>query len=932
MDHARQIYQLPSSVCGCEDCAVLLTDRKKPDWQFLFKELADIPGAYDERQDYDFSAVDENEWRGVTVPSSLVTQGFNIENNTEYYYRRRVKAPAEFGGKRVLLHFESVYSNARVWIGSSFVGSHIGGFTPWDLDITDFIGGEFTLIIGVTDLEGDKASPWGPQGKYLSSAAWVSYYAHYNAGGILRDITMFCLPKTAILQTHIDTFLCAEGAKADVSVRLSGGCEGATLAAEILDGECVKAGGEFAVDGEKAEFTLTVEGAKLWDAEHPNLHTLRLTLLDPVRTPLQENRVRFGFREITYGGRGGTDKNKLYVNGREVKLRGVCRHDVSRLGGRSVPKEELYREIKTYKEHNINHIRTSHYPVSDYTLSLCDEFGIYVEQENAACFKGDNGYGVYCEPEDFLRAFAETVESSRNHPSVIIWSIANESGFEKSTGFRDCYNYIKATDLTRPAIFSYPFTVKSKPLPYDIFSKHYEQVGADLGREDMPILHDEFAHVPCYNTDELITDNSTRVFWGESIKKGWDNIFNTPGALGCDIWGAIDDVFFLPDKSMEKHQSHLAGECAGYGEWGCVLDAYKRLKPEAYLTKKAYSPVKINKLSIAGDLIRLGVQNRFDHTDMNEVTLEITNAGGDILYSGAVKESIAPHASGEIVISPVPSGENLKLSFIFGGTEVESRLLNPKRKELKATPAEFSYELEDNGIVIRSSGQKLAFVGGMSLYCGDKKENMKTAKLKKTGDGSYKADFGRRKALCLTVAESGGKLRFDIKPKPFSALSLTEKIMLSVDLAEQAESVGWQRDSLYDLYPDGHIARGEGTAQRHGKYHRYEETDLGNIPWEQSTAEYSYFRKNSGNNETASNDFKTARLNIKNYCVALHSGAKLLIETDSSRIGAYADPFDNKLKITKGSYTPCMAWGNYIGEKQRLGVNNDFSFELTVIK
>lgn len=115
MDHARQIYQLPSSVCVCEDCAVLLTDREKPDWQFLFKELADIPGAYDERQDYDFSAVNENEWRSVTVPSSLVTQGFNIENNTEYYYRRRVKAPAEFGGKRVLLHFESVYSNARVW-------------------------------------------------------------------------------------------------------------------------------------------------------------------------------------------------------------------------------------------------------------------------------------------------------------------------------------------------------------------------------------------------------------------------------------------------------------------------------------------------------------------------------------------------------------------------------------------------------------------------------------------------------------------------------------------------------------------------------------------------------------------------------------------------------------------------------------------------
>ena len=102
-------------------------------------------------------------------------------------------------------------------------------------------------------------------------------------------------------------------------------------------------------------------------------------------------------------------------------------------------KEELRHEILSYKKNNINHLRTSHYPASEELLALCDEYGIYVELENSACFKGANNYEIYNEPQEFIQTFAEMIEYSRNHSSVIIWSLANESDFEKPYGFRQEY-------------------------------------------------------------------------------------------------------------------------------------------------------------------------------------------------------------------------------------------------------------------------------------------------------------------------------------------------------------------------------------------------------------------------------------------------------------------------------------------------------------
>lgn len=922
---------IPQKVGKVKNCTRLLTDRCEKCWRFLFEEIKEIPDAFTVNQDYDFSVIDDGKWQSVVVPSSLVMQGFDIQNNTEYYYKRTVSIPNDYKNNRVYLRFEGVYSNARVWVNNKFCASHIGGFTAWDVDITQFADcDKITLIVGVADMEEKRISPWNTDGKYQSNSAWASYYAHHNIGGIIRDITMFCLPKPTILQTHIDTFVSDSTSTAEINMTLSEETAGLVLKADIVRENEIKASKAMCVNSQNISFTLDVLSANLWDAEHPNLYTLETSLYDENENLLQRNAIKFGFREITYGGKNGTEKNKIYVNGREIKLRGVCRHDVSRLYGRSITKEDIYNEIKTYKEHNINHIRTSHYPASDYMLEVCDELGMYVEQENAACFKGANGFDIYNPPEDFLNSFKEMVEYSRNHPSVIIWSIANESGFEKSSGFRDCYNYIKKSDITRPTIFSYPDTVKNKPLPYDIYSKHYAKVTSKLGKSDVSILHDEFAHVPCYNIDDLSYDNSSRVFWGESIRRGWDNIFNTSGALGCDIWASIDDVFYLPEKSMEKHQKHLKGECAGYGEWGCIFDAFKRLKPESYLTKKAFSPVKINNTDIYGDEIRFNIQNRFDHTNLNEIYVSVKDEDSNVLYSSKIKENVEPHTNGVVSLSPLICTNNMTVEFLSDDIVVESAVLNKTNMQISISSHPVNIEYAENFIRISTSEDIDAVINGMHLYTGLEKFELSHCALTKVNNHTYAADFGFGRVFLLTVYKEGDQLNIRVEPKnKLCSLYAIGEIGVDIELVGDVHSVTWVRDALYSNYPENHIARDCGTAFKQGGVHYYNDTDMSNITWEQDMSTFAYYERDSKYNHLASNDFRTKRLKINSYLVNMADERKILVKTDCTDMNAYVNPFNSKLQISKGDYKRSILWGNYWGKRFNLNSKNTFAFSVS---
>lgn len=985
---------IPYQIEGAQDTAVLLTDRDRADWSFLFEKIGEIPSPYDKDQDFDFNTVEQGKWQPVVVPGSLTMQGFPIQNNTEYYYKRRIAIPDNFHNKRMYLRFEGVYSNARVWVNNRLLKTHIGGFTVWDCDITSFAGEqEITVVIGVTDVEGSDKGIWNADGRKISNSAWGSYYAHHNIGGILRDITLFSLPETYIARSHINTCVDRSSSSGTISAAfevhaLEGNIE---VAVQLCDADkTIASDGPYIVDASysvqgsfdnsklvmapdhrwqvqnklsyendrkystqfinqfedmpnghscyAASLTLNAPAIRLWDAEHPNLYTLRLSLICNGEV-VEEISHQLGFREITYGGKNGTDKNKVYINGNEIKLRGVCRHDVSHLYGRSLTREDIDHEIRSYKRNNINHVRTSHYPVSGYFLEVCDKLGIYVEQENAACFKGANNFGIYNAPQDFVNTFAEMIENDRNHPSVIIWSLANESGFEKTFAFRTEYRYVKEVDVTRPVIFSYPHTVHSKPLPYDILSHHYKKVTSALGHKEFPMLHDEFAHVACYNTENLRLDNSCRAFWGESIKKGWDSIFTTDGALGCAIWGGVDDVFYLPEGTEEKHQNHGKGKCAGYGEWGCVLDAYKREKPEAYLTKKAFTPILLDtEKSSFGEALSLHLTNRFDHAVLTEVRMVCTGEDGTVFYDDSLKEAIQPHESGVVKIAGA-KGEQVRLRFYFAGDLIDEYRL--EKSQPQHAPANEGEPLGINAVfdpkenIIRLAHNHVTVAEGPYFNVPTKKAVTTRLKhVRQKGDQiSATVCCGLFKKYKLTVQPSGGNILFDIKSTLTSWF--TAGTVVQFRLAEQSESVSWSKKSLYTAYPDTHIDRCSGTAVA-------KRADCGNAPdpygvkpawgWEADQTNYFISEAQSETNSIVTNDFKTRRNHIYHYTVKMQSGRKLRVDAASEELNAYVSCKRDKaptLELSQGQYYPDLKWGNYFGKKSGFGQKKPIRFLLS---
>ena len=224
----------------------------------------------------------------MIVPGELEMQGFELKNNTEYYYRTTVHIPKDFAGCRCMLRFDGVYSNARVWVNNRYVRSHQGGFTTWYCDITEYAvpGGEVRLVVGIADLEGDEPGLYnGNRRRPLRDPSFASNYAHHNIGGILRDVSLMALPETYLARLHTDVAFDESFRDADLQIGVQVNSEehDVTVKYTLLDAEgkeCL--GKELLLSGDdcrKAEVTvLEVSGPRHWDAEHPYLYTLRIEL------------------------------------------------------------------------------------------------------------------------------------------------------------------------------------------------------------------------------------------------------------------------------------------------------------------------------------------------------------------------------------------------------------------------------------------------------------------------------------------------------------------------------------------------------------------------------------------------------------------------------------------------------------------------------
>lgn len=843
-------YPVLQELAGVETPAVLLSGT----WQFRYSP--------------------DSKWDKIQVPGEPAMQGYAIEHDKPFTYRKSFTVPADYAGKHTILRFDGVYSHARLFVNGTFVREHHGGFTRWETDVTPFVrpGKKNEIRLEVTDR--------------LDDISYASGYAHHPIGGILRDVTLFALPETCLYdfyaETHLDAAYEDAVLKIGYSSPVAGGAEVAYTLTDPSGRRYPLAQSRFPLEEGGNMNELPVKNPLKWDAEHPNLYTLTITLSKDGKEIGRFDR-RIGFRDVKI------EKDRMLVNGMPVKLRGACRHDIHPTLGRTTTAELDSLDVILFKRSNMNFVRTSHYPPTERFLEYCDRYGIYVESETAVCFVDTYRQKNYApgKTQDsaeftprYLSQCREMVKSFRSHPSILFWSIGNESVY--GTNFQQCWDWVKATDKTRPVIFSYPGSVGEKKPVYDILSMHYQDVNGNLNQwnrstrgfqgEGIPALFDEWAHPACYTYATLQEDPNIREFWGHSIEKMWSGLFEAPGGLGGAIWGYVDETFMLPEPKVGtafwKEFARTAkpedyqGKCVGYGEWG-IVDVWRREKPEFWATKKAYSPVRLMTTEVAsflsGQRLLLPLYNRFDHTDLDEIKIRYT-------YKGVEKElpapSIAPHQKGLLVIPAeaweegellsicfyTATGELLDAEQVSLGSDYHVRLADSEASPvngvlqveetagmmtIKGDGFEIPFSKETGLISNATSKGQVIIEKGPFLHLDINLNHLTGAEVRKsarkflTSDSDWKKQSltYTRKEGAVEVALSGfyQDVQTDIliRISPAGEMNVSYVVAgqpngylretgLSFYLPERLDYLQWERKGMWSCYPEGAFAGNTG--------------------------------------------------------------------------------------------------------------------------
>ena len=872
----------------------------------------------------------------IQVPGEVEMQGWDIAFDHPFLYFREAVIPKDFAGKRILLRFDGVYSYARLWVNDQFIRKHHGGFTRWEADITRVVkpGEQCRIRLEVTDRADD--------------ISWGSTYAHHQIGGILRDVTLYALPQESVTSLRIKTDFDDryQDAQLDVSARIQVDQPGSVYFT-LLDpaGRKVKLPStelRLTAGQTNIQWSAQVSKPLEWEAERPQLYTLQLELRRG-RSKSYSFSEKIGFRKVEVRG------NQFLVNGHTVKLRGTCRQEVHPLLGRTSTEEYARKDVLLAKEANINFIRTSHYPPSERFLQLCDEYGIFVESESAVCFVDRTYQPIESEnnpayTERYLSQLEEMVASHRNHPSVVLWSIANESSF--GTNLLKSYQWLKQNEPTRPVMFSWPKTVPDGIRCFDVLSSHYPNLDGTQSSYEVPlsgfsyphapVIFDEWSHLPCYVFHTLQEDPGIREFWGQSLDKMWTAVFDSPAAGGA-IWCMIDDTFMLPptftlseaDKRLCKEN---VGPCVGYGQWGLAAP-WRRKKPEFWSVKKAYSPVRILRTALTDfqrhKPLEIPIRNRFDVTNLKELELRWSYHGRECRCPGP---ALAPHATGVLVLPARDWQAGGRIDIAFHGSNGE--LVDQERLTLGISRSE-----QTNFVAAQQGCVRVSEQEGQIIIRGDEfviPIDKKTGLIRRatsrglvviesgpylnfiTSDGKADQDgnlvpqsvrdqdwqMGAMRVLGMDERasvqvegqsgnvpvrytyrlEQAGILAIDFAAGAPSNACLHEA-GLKFRVTTELDQISWRREAYWSVYPPGHLGAPEGWAALNALVPR---TAYRRVPvpaWGQDPVDYFLFGASGTPPEGALVPLARAlKENVWSYCLtsARRGGGLEIVSPESS--------------------------------------------------
>ncbi len=593
---------------------------------------------------------DVSEWDDIPVPSHVQMHGYEPPQYTnslypwdgqsdvwpgevpEYYnpvysYVLDFEAPAQYE-ERAFISFQGVESAFALWVNGQFIGYSEDSFDASEFDVSG-------VIVSGMNRIAVQVFKW-------CTGSWLEDQDFWRLGGIFREVYLYTVPEIHVEDLFVKTPLSDDFTKAELDVAIKwrksegvGGRFTATLYDNKRNSVCYYSnviGSE-----EECSFTCDAGSPKLWSAEAPNLYELQICIYDLSDNVVEVVNQNVGFRrfELVDG--------LMKLNGKRIVFNGVNRHDFSHKNGRAVTEEEMLWDVITMKQHNINAVRTSHYPNQNYFYELCDKYGIYMIAENNLETHGTWMYpGVFGvneklvpkDNEDWMGAVLDRatslVQTKKNHPSILLWSCGNEASGGKV--IYEMSKLMKKMDNTRLVQYEGIVHDRSYNDTSDVESQMYPPVAAI---ERFLSEHPEKPFITCEYSHAMGNSSGGHYKYCELTER-------EPRYQGGFIWDFIDQSI---ESVNYNGQTYLAYG-GDFGDRPCddnfcangIVFADRTLSPKIAEIKHNYQNIRVE---INEDSVN--IINKALFTPTGEFDCKITLLkDGIVQCSEMVEQNVSP--------------------------------------------------------------------------------------------------------------------------------------------------------------------------------------------------------------------------------------------------------------------------------------------------
>ena len=611
-------------------------------WRFLWVEHANQRPTDFFRMDYD-----AKNWVDMPVPGVWELNGYGdpeyvnvgfawrghfknnppevpVKDNHVGSYRRTITIPADWTGKQVIAHFGSVTSNIYLWVNGQYVGYAEDAKVAAEFDVTPYIHSGENLIAFQTFRWCDGSYHEDQDFWRLSGVGRSCYLYAQDKTEHIQDIRI----TPDLINNYKDGTLAVKiwaVGKSDARLTLfdAAGKEVASQTVKSWQESQPKQGG----------VVLHVNNPQKWTAETPYLYTLKIEYGHQVTTQ------RVGFRKVEI------KDAQLLVNGKPIYIKGVNRHEMDPDGGYVVSRERMIQDLQLMKRFNINAVRTCHYPDDPLWYDLCDEYGIYLCAE---ANQESHGF-LYQNPspskdpifrQQIVERNQHNVAVNFNHPSVIIWSLGNETA--DSENFTAARQWILSQDQSRPIQYEPAGEGANTDIfcPMYMIQWHCEGYAKD-NRKQKPLIQCEYNHV---------MGNS-----GGGLKEYWDLVRKYPKFQGGFIWDFVDQALHGKDKQGRDIYTY-GGDYNKYdpsdNNFNCngLVSPDRVPNPHMYETGYEYQNIWTEPVDITQGKLR--IRNEYFFRDLSNYVMDWTLlCDGRVIRSGQVEQiSCAPQGTVEVTL------------------------------------------------------------------------------------------------------------------------------------------------------------------------------------------------------------------------------------------------------------------------------------------